>query len=428
MMKVKNSRLLNKRFILIVSSVILVTAVLFGLQMREGTTNISTYTAQRGEFVTDIRTRGELEAPEKVMISTPNVRHEIRITRLIPDGTYVEKGDFLVQFDMSDAQERVTEREDRLENARAELASVKASIESNMKELISNLKTVEYSYEQAKIRYDMMKYEALAKKQEGELNLKQAELTLEQAKAQVEAQKIIDQADRAKAEVDVKRSELRYNQAVEQLNSLTILAPKAGVVVLHEIFNRSTRTREKIKVGDSPHRRMPILSIPSLSEMIVKTKIREVAIRKIQTGQKAIITLDALQGRRYNGTISSIAPLAHRDEGTDIKVFDIEITIDTTDELLKPGMTAQCTIITNRYSDQLYIPLDSVFEKEDTTVVYIKNRGFEQRFVKVGDKNSNFIIIEEGLNTGEKVALRDPTVTLEEYVSKEPNATPENGK
>ena len=48
------------------------------------------------------------------------------------------------------------------------------------------------------------------------------------------------------------------------------------------------------------------------------------------------------------------------------------------------------------------------------TVVFVKGRGFVQQAVKVGKKNNDYIIIEEGLAIGDQVALRDPTLPLEE--------------
>ena len=140
----------------------------------------------------------------------------------------------------------------------------------NMKQLESAYKTQQYSYEQSKLKYEMMKYEAEAKKREQELTFKKDELALKQAKEKIESQKIIDKADLAKAEVQVKQAEMRYNQAVEQLNALTLKSPKSGLVVLQEIYNWSTRTSDKVKVGDQPHRGMPLVSIPDLSIMLAK--------------------------------------------------------------------------------------------------------------------------------------------------------------
>ncbi len=412
---------LRKRLTMLVFLPVIVIALfLLNLQVRNRVPNISTYTVQHGEFVMDLRQRGDLDAASQIMLSVPdNVYHRIRITKLVPDGSIVKKGDFLVQFDTSDSENRVTDREDELENAMTAFASTKARIESNMNGLLQDMKTQQYSYQQAKIQLEMMKYESKIRRQEGGLNLKKAELSLKQAEAQVESQKIIDQADISKAEVRLKQAVMRLNEAKDQLNALTITAPKDGIVVLQEEYNRSTRTREKIKVGDSPHRRMPLVSIPDLSHIIVKTKVNEVDIRKIKTGQDVIITLDSLSGLTFNGVITNIAPLAHRDEGTDKKIFDVEVTIDNTDERVKPGMTAQCTIITERISDQLFVPLDSVFERKDTTVVYVKDGNFSQRVVKVGKKNSNFIVIEDGLEAGEKVALRDPSIYFKEYETEE---------
>ena len=405
----------SKRNLLIFIPVILITLFLLSLQVKSGASSVATYTVSRDEFVIDIRERGDLGAASQINVAVPDrVWGNVRITKLAEDGSVVEKDGFLVQFDTSEAENSVIDRQNNLDNAKADLASTNARIESQMKQLESAFKTQEYTYEQSQLKYEMMKYEAEAKRREQELNFKKDELALKQAEEKIESQKIIDQADLAKAEVKVKQAEMRFNQATDQLKALTLKSPKAGLVVLQEVYNWSTRSRDKVKVGDQPHRGMPLVSIPDLSVMLVETQINEVDISRVEEGQQVVITLDALPGPTFYGAISNVATLAHRDEGSDVKVFDVEVTIESEDERLKPGMTAQCTIITGRIPDQLYVPLDSVFEREDTTVVYVSNGGFDQRIVKVGQKNSDYIIIEDGLEEGEQVALRDPTIPLEE--------------
>ena len=417
-MKLNVSALRKKYHVLVFIPVLFITIILVFIQVRSGSSNIETFTARLGEFVVNLDERGDVEASSKVTVSVPdNIFGEVRITKLVEDGAGVAKGDFLVQFDTSEAEQRVKSRQENVDNAKADMSSIQARIESNRKDLDKNLKTLQYSHEQSKIRFEMMKYESEAKSREAELALKKSELSMKQAEEKIESQKIIDKADLAKAEVQVTRRELRYNQTVDQFNSLTIMSPKAGIAVLQEIFNRASNTREKVKVGDTPHRRMPLVSIPDPSQMIVKTEINEVDITKIKDGQEVILTLDALPGSKYYGTVSHIAILAHRKEGTENKVFDIEATINNTDANIKPGMSAQCTIVIERIPDQLYIPIDSVFEKEGTTVVYVKDSEFKQRTVKVGRQNDNYIIIQDGLKEGEEVALRDPSLPLEEIAS-----------
>jgi multidrug efflux pump subunit AcrA (membrane-fusion protein) len=149
--------------------------------------------------------------------------------------------------------------------------------------------------------------------------------------------------------------------------------------------------------------------------MQASTVVNEVDISSIEKGQNVIITVDAIESRVYYGKITRVAPLARREETTNVKVFDVEVTIDSTDVLLLPGMTCQCQIITDRIPDVVSIPLQAVFQKEGKTVVYVMEpRSYKMREVSVGAKNNDRIIVVEGLEEGERVCLRDPTVPLEE--------------
>ncbi|MCE5252233.1 efflux RND transporter periplasmic adaptor subunit [bacterium] len=429
-MKMSDVRnLLKKRIVMVIGPIVFILGIILIFQVKSSASSVALFNVKRGEFVIDIQERGELNSSSSVTVSVPDrVYGDVRIVRVVEDGAMVKEGDFLVQFDTSEAERTVTDRQNELDNALAELASTKASIESNMKQLDSSYKTQQYSYEQAKLRFEQMKYEAESKRREQELNFKKADLALQQAQEKIESQKVIDQANIAKAEVRVKQAQMRRDQAQDQLDAMTLRSPKAGLVVLQEIYNWSTRTRDKVKVGDTPHRGMVLVSIPDLSVMLARTQINEVDISRVQLGQQAVITLDALPGPTFYGTITNIATLARRDEGSDVKVFDVDVTINEKDERLKPGMTAQCTLVTGRISDVLYVPLESVFEKADTTVVYIKDSGFSQRPIKVGRSNSDYIIVEDGLKEGEQVALRDPTLPLENLGAGEKVATSEVNK
>jgi HlyD family secretion protein len=77
-------------------------------------------------------------------------------------------------------------------------------------------------------------------------------------------------------------------------------------------------------------------------------------------------------------------------------------------------MTCECRLITGRIPSSVYIPIQSVFQKEDTTVVYVMGaHGPKKRKVKVGARSSNYVVVEKGLEADERVCLRDPTVPLE---------------
>ena len=375
--------------------------------------NIATYKAEAGEFIIDIQNKGGLIAAKSTSVGVPRrIYGSTRITRIVEDGIIVKEGDFLVQFDTSEFENRVMQEQNGLENAKAELISQTATIESKRKEQENNYLIQQYDYEKAQLQYQQMKYEAAAKQRQMELDFKKAELNLQQSKEKLESQKIIDEATLSKAELQVKQAEMKLKEAREMLESLTLTAPLGGMVVLQTVWGMNGQ--EKVKVGSTPYRGMDIVQIPDLSVMKVKTQVNEVDIGRVKVGQQVIITLDALEGPTFYGIVTSVATLARSERGSDEKVFDMEVTIDGEDERLKPGMTAQCKVVTDKIENVLYVPLESVFEKEDTTVVYIRDGGFKRRAVSVGAKNKDYIIIADGLSGGEEVALRDPTLPLEE--------------
>lgn len=377
------------------------------------TPDVATSAARFGDFIIDINQSGELYAVKSVSVGVPaKVRGSLRVVALAEDGSMVQKGDFLVQFDTAEASQDLEDRRNEYESALAELASLQASNRSTMAQLNTAYETEKYSYEQAKLRYEQMKYEALSKQREQELNLKKAALSLEQAQRKIDSQEIINKADLTKANLKVRQARLRYEQKLQEVTDLTLRAPIDGLVVLQEIFGANGRA--KIKVGDTPWRGMTLVEIPDLSQMMVKAKVNEVFISQVRPDQQVILSVDALPGERFYGKVMRVASLATRESGSDVKTFDVEILVDGADGRLRPGMTAQCQIITDRIKNKLFVPLESVIHKDDTTVVYIKRAGFKRREVQIGAKNSDFVVIEKGLKQGDLVALRDPTVPVKE--------------
>jgi len=421
-MNIPNLELLKKKRVII--PIVLVLALAgtgLGFKMVKRDPKVATFKVTKGEFLIDIRQAGELDATKSVSISqNPRRWESVRIINMVPDGTMVKEGDFLIQFDTTNATKEVTDRTDQLEQAKAELASTKASIESNMKQLENSYKTQQYDFESNKLTYELAKFEAEIKRREMELQFKKSELSLEQAKQKIASQEIIDKASLGRAELRVKHSEKRLEEAKQNLADLTIKAPKSGLVVYREIW--ASGGRAKVKVGDAPYPGQELMAIPDLNEMKVKTKVNEVDISRVKRGQPVVVSLDALPGPLFTGKVATIATLARREGDSEVKVFDVEVIVDGTHKELKPGMTAQCKIVTGKIPNVVSVPLESVFDKGDTTVVYVKKHGFERRVVKLGSKNSDFVIIEDGLKPGEEVALRDPTARLEDIGKEAPGA------
>ena len=367
---------------------------------------------QQEDFIIDVKVNGELEAVRSVSVNVPrDVHFNIRIVDLIRDGSFVKQGDFLVQFDTNEAMKLVSDQEQRLENAKMELNNLKATIATETADLETNYQSELYSYEQAKLRYKQMEFEAKAKQREQEINFKKAELSLEQAKKKIELQNTINHSKIQQAKINIKREESVLQQRKDGVEKLTLRSPINGMVILGEMWGQNGSS--KMKIGDSPWPGMAILEIPDLSQMKAKVKINEMNISQIRKGQQVLIRVDALPDRNFYGSVDFIATLAKRKQGTNIKEFDVDIVIDNTDSQLRPGMTAQCQVITDIIRDKVYIPLECVFFEEDTTVVYTKKfTKFVQRKIETGPQNSDYVVVEQGLTKNDKVALYNPTLQI----------------
>ncbi|MEC9377790.1 MAG: efflux RND transporter periplasmic adaptor subunit [Candidatus Latescibacterota bacterium] len=420
--------------ILVVAAGMMASRVL----LEEEAATVASYAVQQGEFVITLELRnGELEAVEAEQITSPQVRGQLKITHLFPEGEIVEVGDLILEFDKAEFEQKVTEREQELEAVRAELEKTLANqlVEIGRQEADIENRTAQLRL--AELQVEKMKFESLVEREEARLKARQDELALEQAQRKLDAQRVVDQADRKKRELDVAQKERRLDRARKDLESLSVNAERPGLVVYEKIWKGGRA--EKVRVGDEPWGGQTLITLPDLSTMQVETWVNEVDVDKLEVGQIAYVRLDALPGPTFEGRITSIASLGHEKEGDkNVKVFDVTVEIKMEDSRLKPGMTATCEIIIETIPPRpepvaegegtpvtepqegevaelpLSIPIDAVFEKNGRTLVYRIEGGQPlEQVVVLGKRNDDFVVVEEGLGANDRVTLLDPTVTLE---------------
>ncbi|MFC1561379.1 efflux RND transporter periplasmic adaptor subunit [candidate division KSB1 bacterium] len=372
---------------------------------------VEMYEVQNGEFIVRVVTAGELIARESRVISAPaDIRNALQIVDIVPEGTNVKAGDFLLKFDTAELENRLIEQEEQLAEQMLQRDELLASQKSEMVQREAQLQIQRYTHEQSIIRYELMKFEPEIKQRQQEIDMKKADLQLLEAEEEIARLKVRHQQglDRLDQRLDRTRNNIDNTKA--EIEAATMYAPMDGLVVYKENYMQGTSS--KIKVGQEVHRRMALIELPDLSVMKVKTAVNEVDISKVRTGQEVIVSLDANENIYY-GTITEIARLARSEsDAAMVKVFDIEVTISNNDETLKPGMSATCQIITDRIQDVTFVPLQSVFEEEGERYVYMGN-DYRKTTIVTGQRNTDFVVVEEGLEAGQTVTLRNPFSQLE---------------
>ena len=361
---------------------------------------IPTAVVERGEFKISIVRSGEVKARRSVTVSAPTVGEKLLITHLIPEGTFVKKGDVLVEFDTTELLERLRSAERELVAARAELELTQAKNSLRERELLEDIRKKELGQHQA----------------EGgaPVAVENARQELELARARYETELKVMEAEVVKTETNIRRSEERLASARKSLGELSIRAPIDGLVV-HEKVWRSGR-QVKVQEGDSPWPMQPILSLPDLSTLYVATDVDEIDISRVEEGQTCLLTLEAYPDTAFSGHVGNVGNLARtKYYGSGPNVFDVQVDLNEIDHRFRPGMKAKVDLLVDTFKDELFVPIEAVFSQGGKPVVYIRRGGaFDERPVALGRRNDTHVIVQDGLEASQEIALVNPLEKREE--------------
>src|SRR5436190_3985304 len=180
-----------------------------------------------------------------------------------------------------------------------------------------------------------------------ESEFEQAEVALQQADANVK----IRQASVDSAKVDLDRT--------------TIYAPISGMVISRKVDAGQTvaasfNTPELFTIAND------------LTKMQIETLVSEADIGGVEEGQKVNFTVDAFPGRKFSGRVNQVrfAPVTNQN----VVNYTTVVEVDNKDLKLRPGMTANATIVTALRTNILYVPNAALrFRPPDDAVVASTN-------------------------------------------------------
>lgn len=196
-------------------------------------------------------------------------------------------------------------------------------------------------------------------------------------------------------------------QARSELEKTTVRAPFDGLAILYETFRDGQK--RKPRIGDRIWQNQPLLYLPDVSQMMVKTRVREIDLHKVSVGQPCSIRVDAFPDIAFTGRVKFVGALAARrtPDASSEKFFQLTIALAESDLRLRPGMTARVTILTDTIKNALSLPLQAVFDTHDGQhyVYRLQGRNFERIRVATGRQNEDFVEILSGLREGDRVSL-----------------------
>jgi HlyD family secretion protein len=149
----------------------------------------------------------------------------------------------------------------------------------------------------------------------------------------------------------------------------------------------------------------PIATVADLRHLAVSVALSEFDAARVKRGQRALVSIDALGGKRFPGKVRFEA-LTGVDTGG-VVTFPVHVTLKHIVGV-KPGMNASVRIVVAIRRNVVRVPLEAVSQGDGqsaTVTVLTANGKTEVRKVKLGLSNNKDVEVRDGLNAGERVVL-----------------------
>jgi len=312
-------------------------------------------------------------------------------------GSYVKRGQMLVQLDESELKLRVDQATAQVEQAKAAVRQAEEKIGLRSGQAFDPNKVAEVAA--AKVALDL-----------ADKNLKRADKLIEsgdvsrsfydeqrarrdQLKEQYEVQ--LAQARQNYAAVDVSRTSVANAQAAlalarKNLSYAVIPAPIDGFV--------SERTAD---LGEYVSPQQKVVTIVRTNPLRIRIDIPEQAIPEVKVGQSVSIATSAWPDKNFAGRVARIAPNVSAQSRT----LTVEAEIENSGNALKPGQFATVRILQERAEPAVLVPSRAVVSEAGVSRVYvIKDGHAEQRLVQTGQTDGDLIEIKSGVAADELVA------------------------
>lgn len=332
----------------------------------------ATVEVKRGSVKKILLLDGELRAVRSRTIYGAS-SEEAKIVYLPPEGTVIKAGDLVVELDSTNILTRIKDTDERIVAAESEIVRTKSQHESALRDLEVELSKLWLAYEQAKLKAKVPN-EVVSRRE-----YQEAQLALEKSKTEYEnhLNKIEQRKREQAAELQVKTIEkakldVQLDRAKSNLDGMRIKAPTDGMVLYNDHWNE----RRKIQVGDVVWGGFPIAQLPDLTEMEVLSQVNEVDGPRLSIGAKAEVKLDSYPDKMITGQIKDISQTAIKASWmAKAKIFRVTISLDQTlMEIMKPGMSAQVSVVVSETAPNLIVPRSSVkFDGESAKVTRIES-------------------------------------------------------
>jgi HlyD family secretion protein len=413
----RSSKIAGRIAILVAILVLASTGIYAGYRALTRTTSeLQPLTAviQPQDFTLTISANGELQSAESMAIAVPPVPVErLRIASAVADGTFVNKGDVLVEFDAEEIDLQLMAHRSDLEMAMQKISRGGLASEVEKSDVVKDKKIAQLELD--RIIEFLPTDEQIYKRREiieGQLDKDYTEKKIVFADARLQLKGKVYSLDEAILLLERGQATTKIGQAEKALASLKLVSPASGIVVYNDpgyfFGGYSLMPGRTVYVG------MTLFNLVNPNKMEAKCFVLEKDAGELRADEPVTVTLDPYPGVEFSGKVKSIDKLARPiDRESPVKYFQTVVTMDKTDPaLMKPGVKLKARISAGDLKAVLVIPRSAAVRKDSGFIAYVQTAPgkFEPTPVTLGQGNVIQVVVTEGLESGQVLALNPPDV------------------
>jgi multidrug efflux pump subunit AcrA (membrane-fusion protein) len=290
-----------------------------------------------------LRLRGMTAAVAARSIQSPLLAGQqvgsLTITKLIPSGTRVKKGDLLVEFDRQAQLRDAIDKQAQADDENQKVVEEQAKEAANRAKDETEIKSAEDSLAKAKL--EMEKVELLSR-----IDAEKAQEDLDEAKATlIQLNQTFDlkrKAAQASIRIlEIQRDRTRQTMLHAQANSalMQIHAPIDGIVVFNTIWKQGSMG--EVQEGDQVRPGVPFMEVVDPAIMEVQVPVNQEDLLNLHIGQKAQVHLDAYPDLVFEGQLEAVDPMGTSgDFSNKVRNFSATFSISGHDLRLMPDLSA----------------------------------------------------------------------------------------
>lgn len=373
-------------------------------------------------FVRHVTAEGHLKAVEATPVTAPeDSERPMKIAWVAEDGKHVAKGDVVLRFDATEMQRLLRDSQDDVKSANRQISKERATnaAAAEQRDRTAGVAQFELSMAQ-ELHTDDERILSRAEIAETRIDGALAEAKADHAGRVKSVEGAVSRSQVQVHEITRRQAQSEVDRAEASLARLEVTAPHDGILVLERNWRG-----DPIRVGDSVWRGQKVAEIPLVTTMKAELFVLEADAGDLAEGLAAELVVEAYPDRVVKAEVSQVDTLAKpKDHEVPVQYFGVTLTLESTDtKTMKVGQRVRAKIIIEQ-PDVLVVPRQAVFERDGKRVVYRKGgngengeNGFEAVEVQTGSSSAGRIVITEGVEPGEEIALRDPSRAAAELYS-----------